>query len=624
VSAATDPAGTPPARPGAPRWQRTVTCGELRREHVGAQVVLDGWVHARRDHGGIYFLDLRDRYGITQVVLSSEVAASARIGPEYVVAVRGTVAERESGQKNPERPTGEVELVASELEVLSSSPTPPFEVAGGAEAATELRLRWRWLDLRRAPLQRNMAHRSRFVHALRRAFERQGFLDVETPILTKATPEGARDYLVPSRVHPGEFYALPQSPQIFKQILMVAGFDRYYQVARCFRDEDLRADRQPEFTQLDMEMSFVEEEDVFRAWEQALLETFREALGLELQTPFPRLSWQQAMERYGVDKPDLRLGRGRSDPRFALELRDAASWAKGSDFSVFRSTVESGGRVLGLTVPHETPLSRKDIAALEELARSLGAQGLAWWKAGAAGGSGPLARFAAGERAHALMEAMDAREEDLCLFVAAEQAVARRALGGLRSHLGTKLGLVPKGEPGTPPAVYAFLWVTRFPMFEFDPATGHWNAAHHPFTAPADWTLGGESPDLEKLESRAYDLVLNGWELGSGSVRIHRADVQQRVFEILGIAPEEQREKFGFLLEALAHGAPPHAGFALGLDRTVALTLGLDNIREVIAFPKTTSAADLMCGAPSPVAPEQLAEVHVRVVAPPPAARPES
>jgi len=578
-------------------WRRTHTCGALRAEHVGQDVVLNGWVHARRNHGGIYFLDLRDRYGLTQVVISAELAERVTLAPEYVLCVRGKVAAREGAQVNRERATGEIEVMAAEIEVLSTSPIPPFEIAGGAEAAVELRLRYRYLDLRRANLQRNLLHRSRFIHAMRRAFEAQGFVDVETPILTKATPEGARDYLVPSRVHPGEFYALPQSPQIFKQILMVAGMDRYYQVARCFRDEDLRADRQPEFTQLDMEMSFVEEEDIFATWERVLVETFRDALGVELETPFPRLRWEEAMERFGVDKPDLRFG---------LELVDVGGWAATSDFGVFRGALESGGAVKALVVPASHALSRKDITALEELAKKHGAKGLAWWKAGRGGGAGPLARFAGDEASAArLMEQLGAAEGDLCLFAADARPVARRVLGELRVHLGRKLELA-QGR-------WRFLWVTHFPMFEYDAESGRWYAAHHPFTAPEDWSLGGEQPDLANLTSRAYDLVLDGWELGSGSVRIHRQDVQQRIFQILGLSSEEQKAKFGFLLEALAAGAPPHAGFALGLDRTVALTLGLDNIRDVIAFPKTASAADLMCGAPSPVAPEQLAEVHVRL-----------
>ena len=581
-------------------WQRTHTCGELRAEHVGEAVTLNGWVHGRRDLGGIYFLDLRDRYGLTQVVLSPELSESVRIGTEYVLSVRGAVAAREDQNVNRDLPTGAIEVLAESVEVLAPAETPPFEIESEHEAAVETRLRYRYIDLRRAPLQRNLAHRSRFVSALRRAFEAQDFLEIETPILTRATPEGARDYLVPSRVHPGSFYALPQSPQIFKQILMVSGYDRYFQVARCFRDEDLRADRQPEFTQLDMEMSFVDEEGVFATWERALAETFREALDVDLQTPFPRMTWDEAMERFGSDKPDLRFG---------LELVDVAPWAASCEFGVFRSALEAGGRVMALVVPAAHALSRKDLAGLEELAKTHGAQGLAWWRAAADGGAGPLKRFAGDEAsATALMETLGAGEGDLALFMAGDAALVRGTLGELRLHLGRRFDLVDSSKR-------AFLWVTSFPMFEWDAESERWFSSHHPFTAPADWEMEG---DPGSLASRAYDLVLDGWELGSGSVRIHRADVQRRVFERLGIGEEEASSKFGFLLEALSFGAPPHAGFALGLDRIVALTAGLDSIRDVVAFPKTTSATDLMCQAPSPVADEQLAEVHVRSRAPRP------
>ena len=577
-------------------WRRTHTCGELRLAHLGQQVTLNGWVAARRDHGGIYFVDLRDRYGITQVVLRAELTDS-RIGPEWVLSVRGEVRARGAGNVNPNRATGEIEVVADSVEVLSEAKLPAFEVKDELEASTELRLRYRYVDLRRGTMQKNLEHRSRFTNAMRRAFEAEGFLEIETPILTRATPEGARDYLVPSRVHPGSFYALPQSPQLFKQILMVAGCDRYYQVARCFRDEDLRADRQPEFTQLDMEMSFVEEDDVWDVWERVMVSTFEESMGTRLSTPFPRMRYDEAMERYGVDKPDTRFG---------MELVAVEEWARTSDFRVFRDVVERGDRVMGLCVKGGGDMSRKDVTALEDLAKTYGAKGLAWWKAGADGGAGPLARFCAGEAGEQLMQAMGAGDGDLCLFVADRQKVAHRALGELRVHLGKKLGL-------TDPFQWNFLWVTHFPMFEWDEDEQRWFSSHHPFTAPEDWTMGGDSPELGKLASRAYDLVLNGIELGSGSVRIHRGDVQQRVFDLLGIGHEEQRQKFGFLLEALAHGAPPHAGFALGLDRVAMLTAGLDNLREVIAFPKTASATDLMCEAPSTVPPEQLAEVHVRL-----------
>jgi aspartyl-tRNA synthetase len=578
-------------------WRRTHTCGELRGSHVGSRVTLNGWVHARRDHGGIYFVDLRDRYGITQVVLSEEVAGGIKLSPEDVLSVTGKVIARTPGNVNPGRPTGEIEIATEAVTQLSASRTPPFEILDEIDTAIETRLQYRFLDLRRSSMQKNLVHRSRFIAAMRNAFHGRGFVEVETPILTKATPEGARDYLVPSRVHPGEFYALPQSPQIFKQLLMVAGLDRYFQVARCFRDEDLRADRQPEFTQLDMEMSFVEEDDVFAIWEGVLAETFRVAMGVELPVPFPRMRWSEAMERFGVDKPDLRFG---------MELVDVGEWAKGSGFQVFEDTLGRGGRVMGLCVGGGGSLSRKEVEALEAIAKGTGAKGLAWWKSAREGGSGPLARFCAGDRAARLMERMSANDGDLCLFVADTQRVVQRSLGELRVQLGKKLALSPAG-------LWKFTWVTHFPLLEWDEQAQRWFAAHHPFTAPEDWTLAGEPAELS---SRAYDLVLNGWELGSGSIRIHRSDVQAKVFDLLGITPEEQRQKFGFLLDALSYGAPPHGGFALGLDRTVAMSLGHDSIREVIAFPKTASAADLMCEAPSPVPLDQLLEVHVRTVLP--------
>ena len=580
-------------------WRRTHTCGELRAADIGRVVRLNGWVHSRRNLGSLYFVDLRDRYGLTQVLLDGDMTDAVKLSSEDVVMVEGEVIARE-GNVNRERATGEIEIKATRLEILSKSETPPMEVAGGDLPAVETRLRYRYLDLRRGPMQDNLLHRAKLISAIRRGFDDLGFADIETPILTKATPEGARDYLVPSRVHPGTFYALPQSPQIFKQILMVSGFDRYYQVARCFRDEDLRADRQPDFTQLDMEMSFVEEEDVFAVWEQVLQRAFREALGVELQLPFERIPYGEAMERFGSDKPDLRLG---------MELVDVAEWARASSFKVFHGALERGGRVMGINLKGGADLSRKAIDALGAFVGEFGAKGLAWWKAGSEGGTGPLARFCEGALATDLMGTMGATEGDLCLFVADSQKVVHRALGELRVKLGRERGLME--------GAWRFLWVTAFPMFEFDEEAGRYFSTHHPFTAPEDWDLAGatspEDPRLEGMASRAYDLVLNGWELGSGSIRIHRQDVQDRVFALLGIDENERQEKFGFLLEALSYGAPPHGGFALGLDRIVALTAGLDNIRDVIAFPKTTAAADLMCKAPAPVSPEQLAEVHIQL-----------
>jgi len=589
-------------------WRRTHTCGDLRASDVGSTVTLNGWVAARRDHGGIYFVDLRDRYGISQVVLGPEQADAVKLGPEFTISVRGKVVARDPANVNPDRPTGMVEVVADRLEILSRSKTPPFPIDAEEEVALETRLKYRYLDLRRPEMLRNLVHRSRFILSMRRAFERLNFVEVETPILTKATPEGARDYLVPSRVHPGEFYALPQSPQIFKQILMVAGLDRYFQVARCFRDEDLRADRQPEFTQLDMEMSFVEEDDIFRTWEQVLQETFRDAMGVEVTIPFPRLTWLETMERYGVDKPDVRFG---------FELREAGEWARTCEFTLFREAIARGDRVKSLVVPPQHELSRKDIEdGLTTIAKGAGAGGLAWWKAGKDGGVGPMARFTKGDAAPALMQAIGASEGDMCLFAVGARDTVWKVLGEIRNHLGKKFGLA---QPGT----WRFLWVTQFPMFEWDAESKRWFSAHHPFTAPIDWDLGGAdvdaaSPKLGELFSRAYDLVMNGWELGSGSVRIHKTDVQQRIFSILGIGPEEQRRKFGFLLDALSYGAPPHAGFAIGLDRLTALSMGLDNIRDMVAFPKTASATDLMCDAPSVVDPAQLVEVHIRTAVPPP------
>ena len=580
-------------------WRRTHTCGELRAAHVGQTVTINGWVQARRNHGGIYFLDLRDRYGVTQVVLDEKLSATLRLGSEYVLSVRGEVSARAAANVNKDRSTGEIELVATAVEVLSPSRTPAFVIDGDEEVSIETRMKFRYLDLRRPVMLRNLQHRAKLISAMRRAFEAQGFIEVETPILTKATPEGARDYLVPSRVHAGEFYALPQSPQIFKQILMVGGFDKYFQVARCFRDEDLRADRQPEFTQLDMEMSFVEEEDVFAVWEQVMADTFREAMGATLSLPFPRLRWEDAMRRFGVDKPDL---------RFELELKDVGAWAAKSSFGVFSAAIAQGGAVCGLALPAAHALSRKDIAALEEVAKSLGAQGLAYWKAAREGSTGPLARFVPdAASAQELMGLLGAHDGDTCLFAAGPVAMVRKVLGELRNQLGKRFQLGDRNK-------LAFAWVTHFPLFEYDADAGRWFSAHHPFTAPEDWTLGGENPDPGSLASRSYDMVFNGWELGSGSVRIHRPDVQERIFQILGIGPEERQRKFGFFVEALATGAPPHAGFAMGLDRIVALSLGLDNIRDVVAFPKTASATDLMCQAPSPVAPEQLAEVHIKTL----------
>src|SRR5262245_10949127 len=504
----------------APRgdWRRTHTCGELRAAHVGQTVTLNGWVHKRRDHGGIYFVDLRDRYGITQVVLGAQFSEAVKLSGEDVIGVTGKVVARERANVNKERETGEIEVVAEGWETRAKAKTPPIDVAASELPAVETRLKYRYLDLRRPAMQKNLVHRARFISAMRAAFEREGFVEVETPVLTKATPEGARDYLVPSRVHPGSFFALPQSPQIFKQILMVAGLDKYFQVARCFRDEDLRADRQPDFTQLDMEMSFVEEEDVFAVWERVLSATFRDALGIQLTVPFPRLRHAEALERYGSDKPDVRFG---------LELVDVAAWAAKSEFKVFHGALEKGGRVLAINAG-AVPFSRKEIEGELAAAAALGgAKGLAWWKADPAGGTGSLARFTAGALAGELMQTLSARPGDLCLFVADTHAVARKSLSEVRLYLRNKLALAD-------PKHFAFLWVTHFPLFTFDEEKKRWFSEHHPFTAPDDWTMGGATPQPGQLMSRSYDLVMNGWELGSGSIRIPRSEVEGRVFGILG------------------------------------------------------------------------------------------
>ena len=593
-------------------WQRTHTCGELTAAHADSAVVLNGWIENRRDHGALVFIDLRDRYGVTQVVFDQEKAGASaelveqarRLGAEDVISITGKVAPRAPDKVNKNRSTGEIEVQGTGLTVLSEAETPPFEILDKPEANEELRMQYRYLDIRRRPLARALELRGKFLTSVRNFFAGHRFVEVETPILTKSTPEGARDYLVPSRVHPGTFFALPQSPQIFKQLLMVAGMDRYFQIARCFRDEDLRADRQPEFTQIDVEMSFVEENDVLDMIEAMLIQSFREGFGIELPHPFPRFDYADALAQYGNDKPDL---------RFEMKLVDISALAAKSDFKVFVDAIGRGGTVRGLCAKGAGErFSRKDIDGLTALVGEYGAKGLAWAKVGADGLSGSIAKFFAAEKGAELCQAMGAEAGDVIFFVADQERVTLKALSELRLRLGTVLGL-------RDPKVFKFAWVTNFPMFEWNEDKARWQFAHNPFSAPVDWNIGDFEVDTTKHRSRAYDIVMNGWELGSGSIRIHRPELQKRVFQFLGISEEQQRTNFGFMLDAYQYGAPPHGGIALGVDRLVTLALGLDSIRDAIAFPKTATAADIMADAPSPASPEQLAELHLiaqRKVAP--------
>ena len=586
---------------------RTLYCGELRAEHVDQTVTLCGWAHRRRDHGGVIFIDLRDREGLAQVVCNPErqeaFRAAERVRGEFVLRVTGKVRRRPAGTVNPELPTGEVEVVAQEVEILNASATPPFQIDED-NLAEETRLAYRVLDLRREPMQRNLRLRHRAAMATRRFLDQHGFIDIETPVLYKSTPEGAREFLVPSRLHDGHFYALPQSPQLFKQMLMVAGFDRYYQIVKCFRDEDLRADRQPEFTQIDIETSFLSELDIRKLMEELVRFVFREAAGIELPAPFPVLTYDEAMRDYGSDKPDLRV------PLKLAELTDAV---KDVDFKVFSGPANApGGRVCGLRVPGGGSLTRGELDAYGEYAKGLGAKGLAWIKVnqrakGAEGLQSPIVKNLHARALDAILERTAAQDGDVILFGADEANAAAAYMGALRQKVGHDRGLAEKA--------WRPLWVVDFPMFELD--AGQWKARHHPFTSPKD----GHEQHIEsapgKAYAKAYDVVLNGWELGGGSVRIHRPEVQQRVFAAMKISEQEQRAKFGFLLDALQYGAPPHGGIAFGFDRMVTLMAGAEAIRDVIAFPKTQRGQDLLTGAPTPVSEQQLRELHLRLRNPP-------
>lgn len=584
--------------------KRTDYCGEVTEQQVGQEVVLKGWVQKRRDLGGLIFVDLRDRTGIVQVVFNPDFSGDAmekadRLRSEFVVEISGKVCAREENQVNPNLATGRIEIQAGQVDIINESKTPPFVIQDATDTSEEIRLKYRYLDMRRPALYKTFKMRSDIMKTVRNFLADEGFLEVETPYLTKSTPEGARDYLVPSRVHEGEFYALPQSPQLFKQLLMVSGFDKYYQIVRCFRDEDLRADRQPEFTQIDMEMSFVGMEDIIALNEILMQKVMKDIKGIDMPIPFDRITYDEAMSRFGSDKPDVRFG---------LELKDISEIVKGSPFKVFSGAVSSGGQVKGINVKGAAAdYSRKDIDALGEYAARYGAKGLAWLKVEEEGLKGPVAKFFEGETADGLVSALEAEPGDLLLFVADKRAVVADALGALRLKLGKERGLIDESR-------FAFIWVTDWPLFEYDEEDGRFYAAHHPFTMPVREDLPKLETEPQSVRAMAYDLVLNGFELGGGSLRIYERDIQEKMFSALGFTKEEANEQFGFLLDAFDYGTPPHGGIAFGLDRIVMLLSGAQSLRDVIAFPKTASASDLLVEAPSRVSGSQLEELGIKVL----------
>lgn len=582
---------------------RTHYCGEVNETAIGQRVSLKGWVQKRRDLGGLIFVDVRDRSGIIQVVFNPEISETATaIGEtlrnEFVVHIDGLVVERAEGQVNAAMKTGKVEVQVDSAEIINAAKNPPFAIEDQTEVGEDLRLKYRYLDLRRPAMFETLKMRSDVTKTIRNFLDSEGFLDVETPILTKSTPEGARDYLVPSRVHDGEFYALPQSPQLFKQMLMVSGVDKYYQIARCFRDEDLRADRQPEFTQIDMEMSFQTMEDIIELNERLMVQVMKDVKGIDIDPGFERMSYRDAMDRFGSDKPDVRFG---------MELTDVSELVKDSAFKVFTGAVESGGQVKLINAKGQAGnYSRKDIDALGEFASRYGAKGLAWLKVEEGGVKGPIAKFFEGDMADSLIAAADAEAGDLLLFVADSKTVVADSLGALRMKLGKDLGLIDQ-------SIFKFLWITDWPLLEYDDKDGRYYAAHHPFTMPFEEDLDKLSTEPQNVRAQAYDLVLNGYELGGGSARIYRRDIQEKMFEVLGFSKEEATEQFGFLLEAFEYGTPPHGGIAFGLDRLVMLLAGRTNLRDTIAFPKTASASDMLTEAPSAVSSAQLEELNLAV-----------
>lgn len=585
---------------------RTHRCTEVSSKNVNETVTVMGWVQKSRNKGGIIFVDLRDRSGILQVIFeedkcgSESFAKAEKLRSEYVVAITGEVALR-AGGINKNLATGDIEIIAKDIRILSEAETPPFPIEENSKTKEEVRLKYRTLDLRRPDLQRNLILRSKVVSIIRNFLAEEGFLEIETPILNKSTPEGARDYLVPSRVHPGSFYALPQSPQIFKQLLMAAGYDRYYQVAKCFRDEDLRADRQPEFTQIDMELSFVDIEDVLDVNERLLARVFKEAICVDVPLPLQRMTWAEAMERFGSDKPDIRFG---------MELVNVTDVVKDCDFVVFKGTIENGGSVRGINVKGQGAMPRKKIDALVDFAKGYGAKGLAYIAIHEDGSiKSSFAKFMKDEEMDALVKAMDGQPGDLLLFAADRDKIVFSVLGALRCELADQLELVSKDD-------YRFLWVTEFPVFEWSDEENRYMAMHHPFTMPMEEDLDLLDTDMGKARAKAYDIVLNGVELGGGSVRIHQDDIQEKMFKLLGISEEDAHDRFGFLLTAFKYGVPPHAGLAFGLDRMIMLMTGADSIRDVIAFPKVKDASCLMSNAPDKVDAKQLEELCIKVEIP--------
>lgn len=582
---------------------RRTYCGLVTKDLVDHTVLLKGWVQKRRDLGGLIFVDLRDRSGIVQVVFNPEISEQAleiaeKIRNEYVIEVKGIVKKRDENTVNKKMATGEVEIIAEEVSIINKSKSLPIQIEDETDATEEIRLKYRYLDLRRKPMQETMILRHKITQAFRAFLNDQGFLEMETPMLTKSTPEGARDYLVPSRVHPGEFYALPQSPQLFKQLLMISGFEKYYQITRCFRDEDLRADRQPEFTQVDIETSFMSQEEIMAMTENMLKFVVSEVKGIEVETPFPRMTYEEAMERYGSDKPDTRFG---------MELVNISHIVKDSGFKVFQQAVQNGGKVSAINVKnHADQFSRKNIDQLAEFVAVYGAKGLAWMKVEDESLVGPIAKFFTEEEIDSMKQALNAENNDLLLFVADQPQIVADSLGALRLKLGKDLKLIDETK-------YNFLWVIDWPLFEYDDEEGRYYAAHHPFTMPQESDLERFEQEPANVKAQAYDVVLNGFELGGGSLRIYQKEIQDKMFKVLGFSDEEAKEQFGFLLEALEYGAPPHGGIALGLDRIVMLLAGKSNLRDTILFPKTASASDLLTEAPSQVSESQLKELSLKI-----------